>query len=129
MGLPLIDMSLKAESTAELQALLTFLQKWNEVRIAKLEEQGGAFPHPYAPELRLRYLPDPIGKEIWPTAEQILQRGGANCDGLSAYLAAWLNRHGGRARAVVRESPGIGWHCVVHTPAGELDPSRVLGMK
>lgn len=61
----------------------------------------------------------------WPS---LLVAGCGDCDDLAPALSSELMvRDGIQARPVAVPAPG-GWHVVVQTPTGQLDPSARLGM-
>lgn len=67
-------------------------------------------------------------KEKWLTYPLMLLLKHADCEDLSAALAAFYRVQGIKAVAVARES-SIGYHIVVQLPDGTIeDPSRKLGM-
>lgn len=68
-------------------------------------------------------------REDWLSTPHILQRGVADCEDLSAAVAAELQVEGIAARAVVIPVSG-GYHVVVRYPNGRVeDPSARLGMR
>jgi hypothetical protein len=67
--------------------------------------------------------------ERFNTAEEIMKMGADDCDGHAPWLAASMQVAGVRARALVIESPGVGYHVVVEMPDGRIiDPSARRGM-
>lgn len=69
--------------------------------------------------------------ERFLSARKVLEERFGDCDDFAPYLAAERRVYDGeRARAIVIESPGVGWHCVTKHPNGLIeDPSRRLGMR
>jgi hypothetical protein len=73
------------------------------------------------------------GVERIQLAEELHAMGAGDCDDHAPHLAASLRHVGRRARAVVIESPGIGYHVIVRTTSASgaplvLDPSARRGM-
>jgi hypothetical protein len=86
----------------------------------------------------VRYIREPADEEEWEEIGVQLKHGGADCEDLACWLAAWYQLRGVRARAVPRAQPmplpqggtGILFHIVVAMPDGRTeDPSARLGMK
>lgn len=91
---------------------------------------------PYA--AGVRYIREPDGEEEWEEIGVQIAHGGADCEDLAAWLAAWYQSRGVAARAVAIAQPmpladgrvGILFHIVVRLPNGRLeDPSKRLGMR
>jgi hypothetical protein len=117
-----ISIAVPAETQEDLQRSLEFLTMISAVQIARHN-----LPHPY--KAGIRYAREPIGRERWQTALETLQRKEGDCEDLAAYLAGWLRVHDyPDARAFLRPSTGVGYHCLVQNGTDILDPSRVLGM-
>lgn len=80
----------------------------------------------------VRYRRERRGAEDWRTRGRVLLDGYGDCEDLSAALAAELRMQGIPAYAHVRPARGgPGYHAVTRVRgfAGELDPSRWLGMR
>lgn len=85
----------------------------------------------------VRYIREPADEEEWEEIGVQLAHGGADCEDLACWLAAWCQLRGVRARAVPIAQPmplpngdtGILFHIVVLLPGGRVeDPSKKLGM-
>jgi hypothetical protein len=117
-----LSIRVPAETQSELQASLDFL---TAISAGQIKRHG--LPHPY--RAGIRYQREPEGREDWQTALETLERKTGDCEDLAAYLAGYLQAHGHpHARAFLRPSRGVGYHCLVQDGAQILDPSRVLGM-
>lgn len=80
----------------------------------------------YRAETRIGDYPN---VERFNTPEEIMLLGADDCDGHAPWLAGSLQAHGIKARAVVIESPGVGYHVVVELEDGRIiDPSARRGM-
>jgi hypothetical protein len=117
-----LSIAVPAETQEDLQRSLEFLTMISAVQIARHK-----LPHPY--KAGIKYVREPVGRERWQTALETLQRKEGDCEDLAAYLAGWLRVNGyPQARAFLRSSTGVGYHCLVQNGDQILDPSRVLGM-
>lgn len=66
--------------------------------------------------------------EEWVTCDEIILRGGGDCEDLGSWLGAQYRSQGIQARPFPRRS-SVGWHIQVRLPDGSIeDPSAVLGM-
>lgn len=86
---------------------------------------GGGFPALY--DSGIVYRREPIGKEEWQSAANLLRTGEGDCEDLAAYRAAELRFEGEPATvAIVRTRRGS-FHAVVRRGDGRIeDPSRIL---
>jgi hypothetical protein len=116
-----ISIPVPAEGQADLQMALDFL-----VAISREQIKRHNLPHPYA--AGIVYKREPKGRERWQTALHTARVKHGDCEDLAAYLAAWMQVHGQRARAFLRRSD-VGYHCLVASGDQILDPSKHLGMK
>lgn len=130
-----VDVALLATDESDAQAALDLLTQW-DARLCAL----GRVPRLYASGVRYAREPEMIAarslprvRTPWGRAERfddarvVLSRGVGDCDDLAAWRAGELLAAGIPARALL-VSAGEGYHCIVRTPWGDEDPSRVLGM-
>lgn len=115
--------TIDADGIEELEALLEGL-----VRLNLSQLRRGVCPPLY--QAGVRYQREARGSEHWQTALKCFTSKRADCEDLSAYLAASYRLVGVDARATVRDvRPGLK-HVVVTLPDGRIeDPSKRLGMK
>jgi len=89
--------------------------------------------NPKAPALYksgVRYRREKPGRENWLTIPKVISRGVGDCEDLSSWRAAELQRLGINAQVLVIRSGPKTFHAVVRWPDGRIeDPSRKLGMK
>jgi len=114
---------LDADGIEEIEALLEGL-----VRLDLSQLRRGLVPPLYSS--RVRYRREERGREDWQSAKRCVELGFADCEDLSAYLAASYRLAGVEARAIVKQvRPGLK-HCLTLLPDGTVeDPSKRLGMK
>ena len=115
--------SIDADGIEECEALLEGL-----VRLDLAQLRRGLAPPIY--QSGVRYEREPRGHEQWQTAVQANRTKRADCEDLSAWLAASYRLVGVDAACVVRDvAPGLK-HVVVQLPDGSIeDPSARLGMR
>jgi hypothetical protein len=118
-------------ASARLQILLDAATAIQSLYLRAHPEIGS----PY--QMGVAYLREPEGEEEWEEIPVQLAHGGADCEDLATWLAAWYQRAGVAARAVSiaqrMTTPdgrdGILFHIVVRLPNGTvIDPSADLGM-
>ena len=77
-----------------------------------------------------RYEREPLGREQWQTADQLLRTRVGDCEDLASYQVAWLKVTGRdpHAKIAIKRS-SVGYHVVVKRGDGSIeDPSASLGM-
>jgi hypothetical protein len=76
------------------------------------------------------YRREPIGREHWLSATEVLKVGHGDCEDLAAWRAAELQHDGEMAQAIAIKTGPRTFHAVVRREDGSIeDPSRILGMR
>lgn len=119
--------------------LSRYLDFWTSINADWLRAQKRAgTPAPSIYQARVRYIPEPPGREVWLAAPHVMAMGGSVCHSLACWRAAELQVAGETdARAVwsvKRRKDGSNlYHVRVQrganaNPGGLEDPSALLGM-
>lgn len=84
-------------------------------------------------QLGLRYIRDPLGKEVWRGIESLIKNGGGDCKSLAAARVSELRLLGEPVKFVLRKKVVGDWvvyHVQVLRADGAVeDPSAIMGMK
>jgi transglutaminase-like putative cysteine protease len=89
--------------------------------------KAGRLPRLYS--AGVRYAREPVGKERWQSAAELLRARRGDCEDLSGYLAAEIRVYDGLpARVAIVPNTMGGYHAVVSINGRIEDPSRKLGM-
>jgi transglutaminase-like putative cysteine protease len=89
--------------------------------------KAGRLPRLY--DSGVRYAREPVGKERWQSATELLRSRRGDCEDLAGYLAAEIRVYDGLpARVLIVPNTMGGYHAVCSVNGRIEDPSRKLGM-
>ena len=102
---------------------------WGLIRMNMAQMRRGAVPKSGLYKSHIRYQAEPLGSEVWQSAEEVYKNGVGDCEDLVAIRVAEYRLQGVEATPYIKDvRPGLR-HCLVRLPNGALEcPSRALGM-